>query len=139
MTTAVTFDDGRQNSVIATFPFTFDQLISATHIPLIKLPTNAVVLAANATIDTALNSATSDTVSISDQPTGASARPTEYSTAQNAHVIGNVPGVFNGYKYLAGGNLGVVWTGVGAVPTAGAGRLMVEYYIEGRATEVQDR
>lgn len=139
MATPVTFDDGRQNPVVASFPFTFDQLTSAVHVPLIKLPTNAVLMSANATIDTALNSATSDTISISDQPTGAAARPTEYSTAQNAHVVGNIPAVFNGYKYLAGGNLGVVWTGVGAVPTAGAGRLVVEYYIDGRATEVQDR
>lgn len=140
MTTAVTFDDGRQNPCATSFPFTFDQLTSAVFVPLIKLPTNAVLISLYAIIDTVFNSATSDTISIGDQPTGASARPTQYAAAVTAQALGKLAGAApTGYKYAAAGSLGIVWTGVGAAPTTGAGRLIVEYIIDGRATEVQDR
>jgi hypothetical protein len=138
MATAVILDSGRQSPLVADFQYTFDQLISGTYIPLVKLPQGAIVTKVFLGTTTAFNSATSDSFSIGDQDTGGAANATRYAASTAAAAAGlNVQGICTGKKYAVGGTVGIVWTGVGAVPTTGAGSLQVEYIMDGRATELQ--
>lgn len=136
---AITFESGRQNVLLADYDFTYADMTDATYMAMVQLPINAVVTNVQCIITTLFNSGTTDIFSIGDQETGASASAAYYAanSADVTAVPTIVPGIITGKKYTVGGTVGVRWDGTGTAPTTGAGTLIVQYYIDGRATENQ--
>lgn len=133
-----TYDAGRQNPLIATFPFAFDTgMVDNVYYPMVEVPVNAIVMRTWIAITTIFNSGTDDKFSIGDQETGASATGDYYAVlSADITAAGIVNGVMTGRKYTVGGTVGIVWNPSGTAATAGIGELFVEYILEGRATEV---
>lgn len=127
---AFTKNNGHQFVKSAIADFTYADFVSGTYKELIDLPANAVVIGGRLIADTAWNSATSDTLAVGDNTTAA-----RYKAAQDVKTAAGlwalVPTGFRVTNTQLG--LGITWTGVGAAPTAGAGRLEVEYIVEGSA------
>lgn len=126
---------GRQEVICAVLPFNFADLagLSGVYAPAIDLPVNAIVQSARIGMTTAFNSATSDTFSIGRKVGSAAAGNTYFSAAAAIAAGAAQQGVATGEKLTSPGSVGLVWTGVGAVPTAGAGNLIVEYVVSTRA------
>lgn len=122
-------NDARQEKQVALVPWTFADFVSGVLQPAVDMPHGAIVTGGFFVVDTALNSGTSDTLTVGD-----SAVDNRYAAGINGQSAALTALVPTGYKYTAINELGIKWTGVGAVPTAGAGRLLVEYVIDGRAT-----
>jgi len=129
---AITKDAGRQTTLVAVVDFTFATLTSGSAEGAVDLPNGAVVTGGQLVVDTAFNSGTSDTISVGDGVTAA-----RYESAQSVASTGAYPLTVTGYEYTAADAVDITLTSVGAAATAGAGRLVVEYYVEGRANEVQ--
>lgn len=129
---------GRQEVIAATADFTFADVASGVYVPAVDLPGGAIVVGGHLAITTIFNSATDDKFSIGDKVGVAAAAAATYA-AQSADITaaGAVPVVATGKKYAEPSTVGVVWTGTGAAPTAGAGRLTVLYIVDGRAAFTQ--
>lgn len=130
----ITKKSGRQEVIAATADFTFADVTSGAYAAAVDLPAGAIVVGGHLAITTIFNSATDDKFSIGDKVGSAAASNTTYA-AQSADITapGAVAIVPTGKKYSASATVGVVWTGTGAAPTAGAGRLTVLYIVDGRA------
>lgn len=130
----ITKKSGRQEVIAATADFTFADVVSGVYAPAVDLPGGAIVVGGHLAITTVFNSATDDKFSIGDQVGSAAATANTYA-AQSADVTapGAVAIVPTGKKYAEPSTVGVVWTGTGAAPSAGAGRLVVLYIVDGRA------
>lgn len=125
---------GRQEVIAATADFTYADVTSGTYAAAVDLPGGAIVVGGHLAITTIFNSATTDQFSIGDK-VGANAAAAATYAAQSADITapGAVPIVATGKKYAEPSTVGVVWTGAGAAPSAGAGRLTVLYIVDGRA------
>ncbi|WP_311221351.1 MULTISPECIES: hypothetical protein [unclassified Acidovorax] len=125
---------GRQEVIAATADFTFADVTSGTYAAAVDVPAGAIVVGGHLAITTIFNSATTDQFSIGDK-VGANAAAAATYAAQSADITapGAVPIVATGKKYAAAATVGIVWTGAGAAPSAGAGRLTVLYIVDGRA------
>lgn len=130
----ITKKSGRQEVIAATADFTYADLVSGTYAAAVDLPGGAIVVGGHLAITTIFNSATDDKFSIGDKVGSNSAGNTTYA-AQSADITaaGAVPIVATGGKYAVPSTVGVVWTGTGAAPSAGVGRLTVLYIVDGRA------
>lgn len=130
----------RQEPVVAICDFTYADVVSGTYSACVDLPLNAIVVRGNLFITTLFNSATTDTFSIGDKVGSAAATATTYSaTSSDITATGNaVTLVPNGIKTTAATSVGVVWTGTGAAPSAGVGKLVVEYIIDGKEDSTYD-
>ena len=125
---------GRREIIAATADFTFaDVAPSGVYQAAVDLPAGALVVGGGVSISTAFNSATSDTFSIGDKEGAAAAVGTTYAAAAARAAGGSNPIVVTGKRYTQPATVGVLWTGVGAAPTTGAGRLTVQYIVDGRA------
>lgn len=129
---------GRQDTIVAQVAFQFSDLTSGAYDAAVEVPSGAIVTGGYLAITTIFNSATDDKFSIGDKEGIATAVKTTYA-AQSADITapGIVAIVPTGKKYASPGTVGVSWTGTGAVPSAGAGRLVVEYIRDGRAAFTQ--
>lgn len=125
---------GRQEVIAATADFAYSDVTSGTYAAAVDVPLNAIVVGGHLAISTIFNSATDDKFSIGDQVLGDAATATTYA-AQSADITapGAIAIVPTGKKYTKPATVGVVWTGTGAAPSAGAGRLTVLYIVDGRA------
>ncbi len=103
-------------------------------LPAIMLPANAVVLSGAVTVQTALNSGTSDALVVGD-----SASPARYKSSFSIASTGHTPLVATGYVNTAETAITVQWNRQGTTaPTAGQMRLHVKYQVEGREQFTQD-
>lgn len=125
---------GRQGVIAATADFKFSDLASGVYAPAVDVPGGAIVVGGHLAITEVFNSATDDKFSIGDQEGSDAAVKTTYA-ALSADIAtpGAIALVPTGKKYTKSGTVGVAWTGTGAAPTAGAGRLTVLYIVDGRA------
>lgn len=128
---------GRQEVIASTADFSFADLVSGVYQAAIDIPAGAIVTSGGLAISTAFNSGTSDTFAIGDKEGTAAAVGTTYAAAAARAVGGSNPILVTGKKYLVPTTIGVLWTGVGAVPTAGVGRLIVHYIVDGRSAFAQ--
>lgn len=130
----------RQEPVVAICDFTYADVVSGTYSACVDLPLGAIVTRGNLFITTLFNSATTDTFSIGDQVGSSAATATTYSaTSADITATGNaVTVVPNGIKTTSQTTVGVVWTGTGAAPTAGVGKLVIEYIIVGKEDSTYD-
>lgn len=125
---------GRQEVIAATADFKFSDLVSGAYEPAVVVPGGAIVVGGHLAITEIFNSATDDKFSIGDQAGNDAAVKTTYAVlSADIASPGAVPIVPTGKKYAKPGTVGVAWTGTGAAPTAGAGRLTVLYIVDGRA------
>jgi len=133
---ALTKNPNRQEVLVATCDFVFGDLVSGVFAPMIDLPLNAVVIDGALFVTTLFNSATTDQFSIGDKVGIAAASVSTYAalTADITAVGRAALAIATGVKVTAGDTtVGVVWTGVGGGITAGVGRLVIEYMIEGNS------
>jgi len=130
----ITKNSGRQDPIAATADFTFADLTSGAYADAVDVPPGAIVVGGHLAITTIFNSGTDDKFSIGDKVGSAAATAATYA-AQSADITaaGAVPIVPTGKKYSEPSTVGIVWTGTGAAPSAGAGRLTVLYIVDGRA------
>lgn len=132
---ALTKKPARQSPLVATCDFVYSDLTSGTYTAMVDLPVNAIVTGGGANITTLFNSATTDKFSIGDKVGTATATADTYA-AQSADVTAAgtyIPIVPTGKKMTSAGSVGLVWTGEGTAPSAGAGRLVLQYIIDGRS------
>ena len=134
---AIKKKSGRQTTILAHVAFTFADFSRVTTVKdvqkAIEIPKGAVILGGGIVIDTVFNSTTSDVVTVGDVTTD-----NRYKAAINAQALGLTALVPTGYKTAVSTDivLTLVPTGV-AMPTTGAGRLWVEYYVENRSQSDQ--
>lgn len=128
----ITKKTGRQKKVVATTDFTFADVASGVYAPAVDLPLGAIVTGGALCITELFNSATTDTFSIGSQGSGAAVATTYAAASADVTATGRAAAVVpTGVKTTESSTVGVVWTGVGAAPTAGKGTLIVEYIISG--------
>lgn len=136
---AITFKPGRQEPVAATVGFALADLTSGTAVPAVKLPEKARVLRVTLRIDTAFNSGTSDAMAIQ----SSEGTPKVYvniaagSGAVAAGVYASGTDADVGFLNTVPVTIDVKWTGVGTAATTGAGTLIVEYVVDGKAEFTQ--
>ena len=127
----ISVPDTRQTVLVANVSFAFGDFTSGTGAAACALPQNAVVSGGQMVIDTAWDSGTSDGLEIGDA--GSAARYLSSTDAQSAARTALVP---TGYQVEnANRNILIEVTSAGTAATAGAGRLQVEYIVEGRSIE----
>lgn len=120
-------DSGRQDVGCAIVNFTYADLISGVFAAAVELPIGAIVVGGALRIDTAFNSATSDTMTV-----GTSTSAAKYGSGFSVHAVGSFPLTGLCREEESQVDVGIIWTGVGAAPSAGAGRLVVMYVKAGK-------
>lgn len=122
-------NNGRQWALVGRQVFDFSEMEDAVAVEALDLPINAVVTGGQLVITEVFNSATSDTITVSGG--GAS------TAAVDVTATGSTALTLDGTVNTLGDTVDLTWDGTGAVPTTGAGFLIVEYIITGRANENQ--
>lgn len=130
----ITKKSGRQKKMVAAVDFTFADVTSGVYAPAVDLPLNAVVTGGSLFITTLFNSATTDVFSVGSQLGSAAAVATTYAaTSADITATGRAATIVpTGVKTTDSSTVGIVWTGAGAAPSAGAGTLQVDYIIVGK-------
>lgn len=123
---------GRQHPLVARQYFTYEDFESGVAEAALDLPGNATVIGGEFVITEVFDSGTSDTIKVGDGDDD-----DRYASGVDGQSTGRTALTLTGYKYTAPDTVDIVWTGVGSAPSAGAGYLLVEYIIEGRAQDVQ--
>lgn len=128
----ITKDANRQAPVVAEVDFAFGDLTTTVASNAIEVPQGAVVTGGFIVFDTAFNSETSDVFTVGD-----SGDADRYKASVDGSAAALTALVPTGYQYTATSNVSITWTGTGTAPTAGAGRLVIEYYVDGRSQHTQ--
>ena len=128
---AVTHNVARQEVIAAYVDFAFGDLTTGTEVDALLLPANARVVGGQVDITTAWDSATSDVVVVG------IGTETLLSSTSIAALGSTLFDDSQAIKTTAETEVTLAWTGVGAVPAAGAGVLTVLYVVEGRACFTQ--
>lgn len=126
---------GRQSPIVGIATFAFGDVVDDTYMPAVDLPAGAIVTGGFLALDELFNSATDDKFSIGQQVAADSAVKTTYAalSADITALPAIVPIVPTGVVLDRPATVGVVWNGSGSAPSAGKGRLVVEYVVDGRA------
>lgn len=112
--------------------FTFEDLTSGTAAPIVELPPGAVVTGGMLVVETAFDSATSDTLVVGDADTA-----DRYAAAVDGQAAAATALTVTGLVTTTTTDIVLTWTGVGAAPTQGVGYLVVTYIREDRSQENQ--
>lgn len=129
----MTKNENRQSPTVAIVGFTYTDFVSGVGQVAVDLPSGAIVTGGFLVIDTAFNSATSDTLEVGDA--GSAARYKGSIDGQAAALTALVP---TGDALVSTtGSIKVEVTSVGAAATAGSGRLVVEYIYAERGDFIQ--
>ena len=131
---SITKVDGRQSKLTVTVPFTYADFDESGVAEIAcELPGVAQDVKGNLAITEAFNSATSDAIDV-----GNDSADDAYVSGQNGQAVADADFDVSIPVLGANTNVKLKWTGVGAVPSAGAGRLLLEYNQQGRSTETVD-
>lgn len=130
---AITKNPGFQCVKSKIVAFTYADFTDDTYMEAVDLPMNAIVVGGNVVVTTLFNSGTDDKFSIGDKIGSAPATKTTYAALSADITATGVAATITptGTKYTDAATVGVVWNGSGAVPTAGAGYLRVDYVVDG--------
>ena len=130
----ITVQDGRQYPLVVVVPFSFaDFDASGVAEVAVNLPGVAQGIKGNLAVTTAFDSGTSDALDVGDGTTDDA-----YVAAQDGQAEANADFDIEDGVLGADGVVTLMWTGVGAVPTVGAGVLTVTYTQQDRANETVD-
>jgi hypothetical protein len=122
----------RQYPLFAEVAFNYTQLAdTAVAVPAIKLPYGAQVVGGSVIVDTAFDTGTSAVLDVGDSTTA-----NRYANDVNLKSAARTALTITGYV-SDGAEIQITPVLVGTAATAGAGRVVVEYVISGRAHEVQ--
>ena len=124
---AITKDAGRQTTLTADVDFTFASLTNGSAEAAIDLPNGAVVTGGFVVVDTAFS--TGATLDVGD-----GGDDDRYTSTAVAVTTGRTAITLTGYEYTAADTIDIT---MNSTATAGAARLVVEYYVDGRSSEVQ--
>jgi len=128
---AIAKDSGRQEVIHADIPFTFATLgATAVAIEAIDLPVGAEIIGGDLIVDTAFDTGTTATFKFGDalDDDRYTASAIDLKTAARTALT------VTGYRALATSNkLKILPTYVGTAATAGAGRVRIQYIVDGRA------
>jgi hypothetical protein len=130
---AITLSPDRQTILVASKTVGYADLTTATAVPAFDVPAGAIVVGGDVTVTEAWNSATDDTLDVGDGDD----TDRYSSTIIDNDTTGRTALTLTGYKYTAADTVDLLWTGTGAVPTAGSLRIHLWYIIEGRGNEIQ--
>lgn len=123
----------RQWPLVAIQEFDYADLTSATAVPAVHVPEGARVIGGGIMVDTVWNSAVSDVLDAGD-----GVDDDEYTSSQiDLTSAGYTALTITGYKYTTPDWIDLTWTGSGAVPTTGAGRIIVMYVVDSRENEIE--
>lgn len=127
----------RQWPLVAVVEFTQADLTTGVPLAVLDVPQGAVITGGQLIIDTAFDSATSDTIDVGFTTPDDTDDPDHYLAggADNGSTPQSVALVPTGRAAVGSEQITIENTEVGAAGTAGVGRLIVEYVIEGRHTE----
>ncbi len=129
---AITKEGGRQWPLVAKLSFGFADFTGSSGVALdaIDIPAGGSVTACRLTITEVFNSATSDIIDVAGAGTSLAATDvTALGTTADTSI--------NSTAMTAVTAVTLEWTGSGAVPSTGAGFLLIEYIIDDKANEVQ--
>lgn len=132
---AVTKLPARQCEEVATCEFTYADVTSGSYDACVDLPLGAIVTGGYLAIIELFDSGTTDKFSVGDKRGSSAATATTYA-AQSADITATGQAVAitpTGEKMTEASTVGIVWTGAGTAPTAGAGVLVVKYILADRA------
>lgn len=124
---AITKKAGRQEVISAYVPFGFADLVDATAVAAVDLPEGAIVVGGALVIREVFNSATSDTIAITVNSETLLAATSVAALGSTLLTSGSAAAL------TAPDTVDVTWDGTGTAPTTGAGYLVVNYIVEGRA------
>lgn len=133
---AITKDSGRQNTKVAYIPFTYATLASGVN-EAVDIPAGAIVTGGCLVITTIFNSGTTDLLEVGD-----GVQDDDYlvaGAADNGSTAQYIAFTPTGYQYTANDSIDIKWTPVGTAATAGAGYMIVEYIVPGRAESIFDK
>lgn len=126
---AITKNTARQELIVAYVDVALADLTSGTAFNAIDLPANAVVVGGDVVVTTAFNSGTSDVIIVGDVTT-----TNRYVASTTIAAAGRIAVVPTGFTVTTTQpSVRLTWTAVGTAATTGALRLMVTYYVKGRA------
>lgn len=128
MANSITKDPGRQEKKFAYVDFTHADINGTTFTPAITLPAGSVATGGALTVTAGFGAL--NTADIGDAGSG-----NRYGNDVAVSSTGRTALVPTGHTNTGSTDLGLTFA---SAPTAGAGRLEVEYYTEGRATSTQD-
>lgn len=125
---------GLQEPLVAVQRLTQPELPTGKLVAAVFVPPGAIVTGGFISVETAFDSATSDTISVGDAASG-----TRYLNggADNGSTTARVALVPTGYQYTTGKWITVKNVAVGTEGTAGKVLLVVEFIVEGRFCEIQ--
>lgn len=129
---ALKLKSGRQPTLLAYIDIVLADLVTTVAKNLIELPHGAVVIGGGVVVSQVFNSTTSDVLDIGDA--GVANR---YKDNVNLQALGFTALIPTGYVTTAPTKITGTWTSGGGVPTTGAARLFVEYFVQGRVLSNQ--
>ena len=132
---AITLNPERSDVNIATLEISYADLLGTSGVAqdAFKMPAGSIVVGGYVTTTVALNSATSDVISVGDATLA-----TRYISGTNVHAVANAALVPTGFKTTKSeGAVKVTWTGVGAAPSAGSVRVVLQYITVGEGEFLQ--
>lgn len=130
---ATKISTGRQSSLFAVQDFDNTDLTSgAASGVTVEIPPNAIVVGGGVIVTTAFDAVTSDVLDVGDATTA-----NRYLNDVNLKAVGFTALVPTGLLVTEGGKVTMTRTATGAATAVGAGRLVVEYVVKDRTTEVQ--
>lgn len=132
---AITKNANRQCVEVATADFVLADLTSGAYAAAVDLPLGAIVVGGGVFVTTLFNSGTDDKFSIGDKVGSATATADTYAAiSADITATGRAAAIVpTGVKTTDQTSVGIVWTATGTAASAGAGRLVVEYIIDGKA------
>ena len=131
---SIQLQDGRQYPLVAIIDFSYADFDASGVAELAaEIPGSARDVTLNLAITEAFNSATSDAIDVGDGTTDDA-----YVSGQNGQVVADADVAVSIPVMGSNSQFTLKWTGVGAAPTTGAGRLKIEYLQSGRANETAD-
>lgn len=126
-------NSARQELIAAYVDINLADLATGVDVPAIELPANAVVTGGDVVVSQVFNSTTSDVLDVGDVTT-----ENRYLNDGTLQALGRIALVPTGYVTTpTERNITVRWVSGGGVPTTGAVRLSVQYYVKGRAAFAQ--
>lgn len=119
----ITKDSGRKTPFVAEVTIGYANLTSGVAAEAINVPAGLVIDEVFFFVDTAWNSATSDVIIVGDGGDTDRFIASVSIAATGGKTMASATG--KGYKYTTSDTIDVTWTGVGAAPSAGSGRLVI--------------
>jgi hypothetical protein len=128
---AIQVPDTRQSPLVAIASFVYTDFTSGVGVPVAALPQGAVVTGGYLIVDTAFDGSSTVAADVGDAGTA-----NRYESAQDVKSGADIWALTpTGYSVVNANRNVLLEITAGGTITAGAGRIIVEYVVDGRSTE----